>query len=63
MDYLQQHDAPLESPPNPRAFGADDPTVDCYDRRSRILMEAEKSEWWIAAAVLLLIVGMGFVAL
>lgn len=63
MDYLQQHDAPGEPPAKPEAFGPDDPTVDCYDRRSRILMEAEKSEWWIAAAVLLLIVGMGFVAL
>jgi hypothetical protein len=44
-------------------FGANDPTVDCYNRRSRILIDADKAEWWIAIAVLVLIIGMGFVAI
>jgi hypothetical protein len=44
-------------------FDANDPTVACYNRRSRILMDANKAEWWVAIAVLLLIAGIGFVAL
>ena len=40
-----------------------DPTIDCYNRRSRILTDAYRAEWWVAIAVLLLIVGMGFVAI
>jgi len=52
-----------------QSFGAaaslpgNDPTVDCYNRRSRILTNAYRAEWWVAIAVLLLIVGMGFVAI
>ena len=63
MDYARQHDAMPEKSVSADPFGADDPTVDCYNRRSRILMQAAASEWWIAIAVLLLIVGMGFVAI
>lgn len=44
-------------------FGSNDPTVDCYNRRSQILTDANKAEWWVAIAVLLLIIGMGFVAI
>ena len=63
MEYARQHDATPEEAVNAEPFGADDPTVDCYKRRSRILRQAERSEWWIAVAVLLMIVGMGFVAI
>ena len=42
---------------------SNDPTIDCYNRRSRILTDAYRAEWWVAIAVLLLIVGMGFVAI
>jgi len=75
MSYLQQR-KPLGKKPNDgvesaaladlgdtATFGANDPTVDCYNRRARILNDADKAEWWVAIAVLLLIVGGGFVDL
>jgi hypothetical protein len=40
-----------------------DPTIGCYNRRSRTLTDAYRAEWWLAIAVLLLIVGMGVVAI
>lgn len=45
------------------SFDINDLTIDCYNRRSRILADAFQAEWWVAIAVLLMIVGMGFVAL
>jgi len=42
---------------------SNDPTIDCYNRRSRILTDAYRAEWWAAIAVLLLILGMGIVAI
>ena len=45
------------------AFAANDPTVGIYNRRGKILSDTNKSEWWIAIAVLLLVIGMGFVAI
>lgn len=75
MSYLQQHKqagrqsregaetASLADLGDTATFGDNDPTVDCYNRRSRILTDADRAEWWIAIAVLLLIIGMGFVAI
>jgi hypothetical protein len=75
MSYLQEQ-KPLGSKPgqdvesaaladlgDTATFGANDPTVDCYNRRARILTDADKAEWWVAIAVLLLIIGVGFVAI
>jgi hypothetical protein len=45
------------------ALPGNDPAIDCYNRRSRILTDAYRAEWWVAIAVLLLIVGMGVVAI
>ena len=44
-------------------YSANDPTVGIYNRRGKILSDTNKAEWWIAIAVLLLVVGMGFVAI
>ncbi len=45
------------------SFGHNDPTIDCYKRRARILANAHRAEWWMAAAVLILIASIGFIAL
>jgi hypothetical protein len=72
MRYVQQQDESLAGPEpaaliakflDSSSFNVDDPTVDCYSRRSRILTETNKAEWWVAIAVLLMIAGMGFVAI
>lgn len=44
-------------------FGQLAPTIDSYSRRGRILADARKTEWWLAIAAMLIIAGMGFVAL
>jgi len=75
MSYLQEQKPPGSNPGHgvesaaltdlgdTATFGANDPTVDCYNRRARIRTDADKAEWWVAIAVLLLIVGVGFVAI
>jgi hypothetical protein len=76
MSYAQQHKvtahqatinsdctAMEDTMADTTAFGANNPTVACYNRRSRILTDAGKAEWWIAITVLLLIVGIGFVVI
>ena len=71
----QQHAAGIRTSNDPESFvetqsldttvalPGNDPTIDCYNRRSRILTDAYRAEWWVAIAVLLLIVGMGVVAI
>jgi len=71
----QQHAAGIRKSNDPESFvetqsfgstvtlPGNDPTIDCYNRRSRILTDAYRAEWWAAIAVLLLIVGMGVIAI
>jgi hypothetical protein len=47
----------------PDSVGYDEATVDCYRRRNEILSSTRRTEWWMAIAVLLIIVSVGFVVL
>lgn len=37
-----------------------DPTLDCYRRRNRILSNTHRTEWWMALAVVLLMASVGY---
>ena len=45
------------------AGGYDQPTVDCYRRRSKILSSTQRTEWWMAVAVMLVVAFVGIVLL
>ncbi len=38
-------------------------TIDCYRRRNEILSKANRAEWWMVAAVLLITASVGIAAL
>ena len=41
----------------------DTATVECYKRRKQVLSSAQRTEWWMAIAVVLITAGVAFVVL